>query len=126
MQSEHHATVLAVSPALISLCIDRLQRLPCRPRRTSDHLLLVATCTGRDEDEAAALFVRLVTAAFVCRDARWRQWRAVAASSIEAGIAFEQLVIGLFARLPLRQDLAQSADAFFDALIARMPARGRG
>ena len=87
--------------------------------------MLVAICTGRDEQEAAALFVRLVTAAFICRDQRWQCWRVASRSSLDALIAFEASVLDLFASLPLEHDLAASADAFFAAMLIRMGAQGQ-
>ncbi|RTL63053.1 MAG: hypothetical protein EKK41_24200 [Hyphomicrobiales bacterium] len=126
MHSRTIPIVVSVPPALIGICLDRLQRLPPAPSHASDHLLLVATCTASNEDEAAALFVRLVTAAFICRDARWRQWRTFSRSSVDAAIAFEALVIHLFATLPLQDVLHRSADDFFAALITGVHAIGRG
>ena len=126
MRSQFNPTVCAVTPALIGVCIDRLQRLPQSHARTSEQLLLVATCTGRNEREAAALFVRLVTAAFICRDSRWPRWRSVSQASVTANIAFEALVLDLFATLPLKQDLTASADGFFAALLTRFGAHGIG
>jgi hypothetical protein len=125
MRSECNPSISAVPPALIGVCIDRLQRLPRASCRIPDQLMLVATCTGRDEQEAAALFVRLVTAAFVCRDPRWRVWREVSRSSVDCSVWFEAQVLDLFATLPL-QHLAASADGIFDHLIARCLVQGRG
>lgn len=115
----------AVPPILVGLCLDRLQRLPRATTCASTRLMLVATCTGRNDGEVAALFVRLVTAAFVCRDPRWRLWRAASTASRDAAVAFEALVLDLFARLPLEQHPAASVDSFFAALAARVSARGR-
>ncbi len=125
MLSQTVPVVVAVPPLLIGTCIDRLRRLPPAPSRTSDQLILVAVCTGRDEQEAAALFVRLVTAAFICRDQRWLAWRVASRSPLNAAIAFEATVLDLFATLPLEHDLAASADAFFAAILIRMRAQGR-
>ena len=119
------SAVDAVPPTLIGLSIQRLQRLPNDTTRSSDRLMLVATCTGRNDEEIAALFVRLVTAAFVCRDPRWRSWRTSSTASLDAAIDFEALVLDLFARLPLAHDLTASVDHFFAALCAGLPAQGR-
>lgn len=117
--------VAAVPPSLVGTCIDRLQRLPRGASSAADRLMLVAVCTGRDEHEAAALFVRLITAAFVWRDPRWRKWRAAAAWSFDAAVAFEALALELLAGLPLEADLPASVDHFFAALATRISVRGR-
>ena len=119
--------VIAPIPAtIIAAAIDRLKHLPGGPGRKSELIALVAQSVGRDENEAKALFLRLAAAAIVFRDPRWNNWRSYFGScSGEAFREFDDLVLKLFATLPLDPDLRFSGDHFFGELLARVNAPDR-
>ena len=120
-------TVIAPIPTtVLSSAIDRLKDVHIGPRRRSELLALVAKSVGRDEREQTALFARLIAAAIVFRDPRWAAWRAYFRScDASAHRQFDDLVLDLFATLPLELDLRFSGDDFFDQLLARVNARDR-
>lgn len=120
------AASAAVSPALIASTLDCLALLPKTERLVPAQLMIITGTLARDGNEAAALLVRIRAAAIVMRDQRWPSWSTYFKSSdTDQRCAFDSTVSIVIAGLPLDATLKFDADAFFDALLARVPAEGR-
>ena len=72
--------------------------------------------------EADALLVRIRAAAIILRDPRWQNW-ATYFKATTPGMhrAFDAVMLDVIATLPLDAALRFSPDAFFDALLSRLP-----
>ena len=126
MQPNPTSSLRPLPPALIGAALDCLAQLPDGHRLDPVLLASVARAIGCNNSETPALPTRIRAAAIVMYDTRWTAWPiAMNSASADERRIFDAAMLTIIAAMPLTADLTFSADAFFDALLARVLPCGR-
>ena len=126
MQTNPTSSLQPLPPALIGVALDCLAQLPDGHRLDQPLLVSVARAIGCSSSETPALLTRIRAAAIVMNDPRWPAWpTAMKSASADERRIFDAAMLTIIAALPLTADLTFTAEAFFDALLARALSSGR-
>ena len=119
-------TIAPLAPSLIGAALDCLAQLPDGHLLDPSLLTSVARAIGCSNTETPALLTRIRAAAAVMNDPRWPAWpTAMKSASADERRIFDAAMLTIIAALPLTADLTFTAEAFFDALLARALSSGR-
>ena len=122
MISEPRIATAPIPPALVAAALDCLAFIPNGYRLEPSLLIAVTRTITTDVREADALLVRIRAAAIILGDPRWPNWSAYfKASTPQMHRAFDVVMLDCVATLPLHPSLRFSPDAFFNALLSRLP-----
>ena len=122
MRTDPRIATAPIPPTLVAAALDCLAFMPNGYRLEPSLLIAVTRTITTDAREADALLVRIRAAAIILRNPRWSKWSAYfKASTPQMHRAFDVVMLDCVATLPLDPSLRFSPDAFFDALLSRLP-----